>query len=270
MAKSLRMSHRITGVTRYHQLYTALSSSLMDGTVEPGRPLPSEPTLVKRYGISRTTVRRALARLEAEGRIDRRRGSGTFARGNGMKEQIHVRADRLLEDLRTIAERSTAKLLQYEHVETPPSIRRMVPDFDDRSLYIQRTRSMDGEPFVLAASHVPDYVAKRLTRRRLGNELVLLALYKLGIRPVSGEQVTTAVAADAFAARELKVPMGSPLLRIRRVIRDARGRPIEHQEYLYRPERYENHIRLDIGKMEDDARTLARNARRKRSGRQRG
>jgi GntR family transcriptional regulator len=257
------MSQRITGVTRYHQLYTTLSHSLMDGTVEPGRPLPSEPTLVKRYGISRTTVRRALARLEAEGRIDRRRGSGTFARGNGARPRIHVRADRLLEDLRTIGDRSTAKLLQYEEVETPPSIRRFAPDFDDRSLYIQRTRSMDGEPFVLATSHVPQQIGKRLTRRRLGNELVLLALAKLGVRPVSGEQVTTAVAADAFAARELKVPMGSPLLRIRRVIRDSRGRAIEHQEYLYRPERYENHMRLDLGKVADGARAGGRTRRRR-------
>jgi len=73
------------GVTRYLQLYTLLARELALGGLKPNRPLPSEPELVDRYRVSRTTVRRALAQLEREGRIVRRRGSGTFARGTKEK-----------------------------------------------------------------------------------------------------------------------------------------------------------------------------------------
>jgi GntR family transcriptional regulator len=66
------------GVTRYLLLYTRLAQDLTDGLFEQDKPLPSEPQLVARFQVSRTTVRRALARLEKEGRIVRRRGSGTF------------------------------------------------------------------------------------------------------------------------------------------------------------------------------------------------
>jgi DNA-binding GntR family transcriptional regulator len=69
------------GVTRYLQLYTVLAQELANGRFKPNQPLPSEPALVARYRVSRTTVRRALARLEREGKIVRKRGSGTFARG---------------------------------------------------------------------------------------------------------------------------------------------------------------------------------------------
>ena len=62
------------GVARYYLLYEHLSGALNDGTIPAGAALPSEPDLVIRYKLSRTTVRRALARLEEEGRIVRRRG----------------------------------------------------------------------------------------------------------------------------------------------------------------------------------------------------
>jgi len=68
------------GVARHLQIYALLVKELAGGRFKPKEALPSEPTLVARYGVSRTTVRRALARLEREGSIVRRRGSGTFAR----------------------------------------------------------------------------------------------------------------------------------------------------------------------------------------------
>ena len=64
-----------TGIARYQQVYTVLSQALAEGSIAAGQALPSEPTLVRQYGVSRTTVRRALARLAAEGSIVRRRGS---------------------------------------------------------------------------------------------------------------------------------------------------------------------------------------------------
>src|SRR5262245_21382239 len=68
------------GITRYLQLYTILARELVNGGFKPDQSLPSEPALVARYRVSRTTVRRALARLEREGKIVRKRGSGTFPR----------------------------------------------------------------------------------------------------------------------------------------------------------------------------------------------
>src|SRR5579872_7023531 len=71
------------GVSRYLRLYRVLSQALSEGSFGVGEALPSEPRLMRDYGISRSTVRRALAQLEAEDRIERRRGSGTFAREQG-------------------------------------------------------------------------------------------------------------------------------------------------------------------------------------------
>ena len=58
------------GISRYLRLYRVLSEALAEGRIGAGVPLPSEPRLMRDYGVSRSTVRRALARLEAEGRIE--------------------------------------------------------------------------------------------------------------------------------------------------------------------------------------------------------
>src|SRR5262245_58586134 len=80
--RSVLSSTADAGITRYLQLYSILSQSLADGEFKASRALPSEPDLVARYRVSRTTVRRALLLLEQEGRILRRRGSGTYAKTN--------------------------------------------------------------------------------------------------------------------------------------------------------------------------------------------
>ena len=51
------------------------------------------------------------------------------------------------------------------------------------------------------------------------------------------QQVTTAVAADAVASRQLKVAIGAPLLRIRAALSDAGGELLAVDEILLRPDR---------------------------------
>ncbi|WAP53434.1 FCD domain-containing protein [Arthrobacter sp. ATA002] len=56
-----------------------LRSSIISGTIAPGQKLPSENALIAEHGVSRTVVREAITRLQAEGLVYTRRGSGSFA-----------------------------------------------------------------------------------------------------------------------------------------------------------------------------------------------
>lgn len=66
----------------YKPLYTQLSDAILHSVhqkqLKPGDKLPSETDLVKRYGISRMTVRIAIQRLATEGIISKVQGKGTF------------------------------------------------------------------------------------------------------------------------------------------------------------------------------------------------
>jgi GntR family transcriptional repressor for pyruvate dehydrogenase complex len=56
-----------------------LRNRIVDGGIQPGDKLPSENTLIGEFGVSRTVVRAALTRLQAEGLVETERGRGSFA-----------------------------------------------------------------------------------------------------------------------------------------------------------------------------------------------
>ncbi|UYQ76988.1 FadR family transcriptional regulator [Glutamicibacter sp. JL.03c] len=61
------------------RLVESLREMITDGQIAPGDKLPSENTLIAQHGVSRTVVREAILRLQAEGLIYTRRGAGSFA-----------------------------------------------------------------------------------------------------------------------------------------------------------------------------------------------
>ena len=59
-------------------LYGQLLEQIMQGSLVRGQKLPSENALSEAFGASRPVVREALMRLQADGLIEARRGSGTY------------------------------------------------------------------------------------------------------------------------------------------------------------------------------------------------
>lgn len=245
---------RRKGVAYYHQLYTLLVRALGEGVIPAGSALPSETELMQRFRVSRNTVRRALGRLEEEKRIVRRRGSGSFARSHPASEFSPDRLAEILQDFDATGSRTRSRLITVARIATPEHIRRRWPEFEDRSVVVQRSRSYKGESFMLSTSHVPESVGQQLTRRGLDRQVVLAALDRQGIRPASAEQTLTAVSADAFAARHLGVALSAPLLCVQRIVRDADRRVIEHQNDLYRPDRYSVRFNMSIDRSKPELR----------------
>ncbi|MBV1777736.1 GntR family transcriptional regulator [Paeniglutamicibacter sp. ABSL32-1] len=56
-----------------------LRGQISSGEIAPGDKLPSENALIAEHAVSRTVVREALTRLQAEGLVHTRRGAGSFA-----------------------------------------------------------------------------------------------------------------------------------------------------------------------------------------------
>jgi len=62
---------------KYMRIADAVRGEILSGVYSGSRALPSEHMLAERYGVSRVTVRQALALLEREGLISRSQGLGT-------------------------------------------------------------------------------------------------------------------------------------------------------------------------------------------------
>ena len=65
---------------KYQQVLDSLRTELSSGRYRSGEKLPSEADLGKRFGASRITIGRAMRELQNLELIDRRAGSGTYAR----------------------------------------------------------------------------------------------------------------------------------------------------------------------------------------------
>jgi GntR family transcriptional regulator len=63
---------------KYRQLLQLLRNRIVTGELAPGAQLPTEEELVKAYGLSRGTVRKAVEQLAAEGLVRTEQGSGSF------------------------------------------------------------------------------------------------------------------------------------------------------------------------------------------------
>jgi GntR family transcriptional regulator, uxu operon transcriptional repressor len=70
----------IDGGPRGRQLAAAILATYVDVATAPGTRLPTERRLADEFGVTRAAVRLALSYLEAEGRVSREVGRGTFLR----------------------------------------------------------------------------------------------------------------------------------------------------------------------------------------------
>lgn len=68
----------------------ALLSLIRTGDYLPGARLPSEMSMAKSFGVSRTVIREAVSRLKSEGLVESRQGSGVFVRTGSMDTPFRI------------------------------------------------------------------------------------------------------------------------------------------------------------------------------------
>ncbi len=68
----------MTILAKYQKVIDWLNKNIDDGVLRPGDKIPSENVLCEQFGLSRQTIRHAIAKLSEDGLLDSRRGSGTY------------------------------------------------------------------------------------------------------------------------------------------------------------------------------------------------
>lgn len=242
------------GVSRYLRLYRVLLQALAEGRIGGDVPFPSEPRLMRDYGISRSTVRRALARLEAEGLIERKRGSGTFARKRSAEPGAARDLSQVLDVTASSSAIASSRTIAFQRVPTPPFLMSEQPAFGATALLVRQIRYVERKPAALQTAYLPEHVAGELTRQRIADEgsTILTVLASLGHPSSSLEREFAALEADPLAASSLGLAVGAPVFNVRTLARGPHDRILAFVNCLYRPDFYEAHARIEIGGPDGD------------------
>ncbi len=235
----------IPGVPKSHKVYFVLRGQIASGWLQAGARLPSEPELASSYRVSRVTVRKALANLEREGLIDRRPGAGTFVTQASAQQPISADLADLMANIVVLGQTTKVRLLSFGYEAPPARVAEALGlKSGDKAQRSIRVRSVSAEPFSYLTTWVPEAIGARYGKADLASTPLLTLLARSGVAVARAVQSISATRADPEVADALNLEVGSPLLAVRRLLRNRDGRGVEYLEALYRPDRYE--LTLDI------------------------
>jgi GntR family transcriptional regulator len=226
-------------------VYLLLKERITSGVWSVGQRLPSEPRLAAAHGLSRVTIRRALDGLARDGLILRQPGAGTFVRGQRGNGAITGDFANMLQSLLAMGKATRVKLIAFNYVVPPPAVAEALDlAAGERAQHSLRVRMLDDAPFSYLSTYVPERIGVSYSEADLASQPLLSLLERSGVVAVSADQTLSATLAGPDSAAALDVPVGSALIAMTRVVRDANGRGVEHLSALYRPDRHQFHMAL--------------------------
>jgi GntR family transcriptional regulator len=234
-----------SAIPLYFQIEQDLASSIASGKLAPGSQLPSEEELVRRYAVSRTTVRKAVQELERLGLIEIRRGRGTFVRTEKLTQEF-TELTGFVEDMVALGLQPSAKVLGTAPTEANETVARQlrVP-IGTAVMQIRRVRLADGVAMSLDETYLP----MDLGRKVVENDLDVYPIFSLlegkyDTPLLEADYRIEAVSADPFVAEALGVEVKSPILLIERVSYSLDQRPVDYEKLYYRGDKLRLTTRL--------------------------
>ena len=229
------------GASKSQLIAAALESEIRAGKVSRGDLLDSETALVRRFEVSRNTVRRGLEILAGKGLITTRTGIGSFVTYEG--ETIDDSSGW------SLALSARGAQLQSRILDLSRGV--MDLDCDEfpkgaECLRVDRLRFRveTGRGVSLEQSRVPWRDAlEGVPATGLTDGSLNATLDAAGLTPVSGEEwANVLVSLPPETAEVLGREAGEPMLRLRRLTRTASGAVSEYVESILDPELFGLHV----------------------------
>ena len=231
--------------SKTRQVYLLLRDRIADGSLAEGAALPPEQSLAVEHAVSRITVRRALAELEREGLIVRRRGAGTFATPRHDAKPMAADLADVLANIVAMGQGTSVRLLAFGYCQPGPKVAAALKlRQGERVQRAIRVRLLDGKPLSYLTTHVPERIGLTYSEAELASRPLLSLLERSGMAVTRATQEVSATLASPDIAQALEVETGSALITLTRTTLDEEGNGIEHLHALYRPDRYA--LRMDL------------------------
>ena len=233
---------RSSPVPLYYQVATRLQQQIELGVLPVGGRLENEVELADRLGVSRPTMRKAIAYLVERGMLVRRRGVGTQIVHPKVRRPVELTS--LWDDLSKTARTPRTVVRSLEVGTASDAVAEALGLAAGSAVTsIERIRYADDEPLAIMHNVVPVDVCP-LSQEDLEQRGLYELLRVAGHMPRIANQVVGAKAASAVEARLLADARGAPMLTMTRTAWDESGRGVEYGSHVYRANRYSFELTL--------------------------
>jgi DNA-binding GntR family transcriptional regulator len=265
---------RAGGTAIWQQLRTDIARQIEDGSLSSGDALPSETALAEMYGVSRLTIRRALADLARAGAVRTEHGVGSFVASQPVRHRIDDGQMSLLESMANRGHSVRQLLLDVRQVDHPGAPRAALPaaalaetavippsgglaaagfadawgelygfpGFPGPVVEYRYIRWVDELPWSVSFAAVPAALAPPTWDG--ANSLFAAMSAAYGIEVWRDDRRFSAVPATPHDAAWLEAPVGAPLLLLRGTNSDTEGRTVAHIVHRIRGDRAEYGVRV--------------------------
>ncbi len=219
---------------RFRDVAEALRREIEGGRYAGAQALPGERELSRAFGVSRATLRRAIALLVEEGALAPRQGQGALIR---RAQPTPPRLTGFSEMMRLRGLTPSSRVLDLGlFLPSPEEMTALGIGPQESVVRLSRLRFADDAPMAIEHATAPARCLPPLDR--IGPSLYD-ALAATGHAPVRGLQRLRAVLLSDADAALLGAPSGSPALHVQRVAYLADGRGVEFTRGFYRSDTYE-------------------------------
>ncbi|HEX9523146.1 MAG TPA: GntR family transcriptional regulator [Reyranella sp.] len=225
------------GTSRHRTVSLVLSDGIATGRYRLGESLPGEEALAKMFQVSRVTIRRALADLDAAGLIERKHGLGTFVK----KKPDPREASPMNRLVNQIAEagKLDVEVIEFEYCVPPEAVCDLLKLKASHEVQrVIRVRRNKRRPIMHLTTYVPAAIGRSYSRKDLGRVPLYQLLARAGKVYCRVQEAVGACLADPMVGPLLKVEVGAPLLFIQRVLSTADDEPVEYLEVRASPDAY--------------------------------
>lgn len=234
----------------YYQIKNYLMKKIKEDDFKEGEKLLSEPKMMEKFDVSRSTVRKALGELEKEGYVEKFHGKGTIVRKPKITPLAALTS--FSENMEKAGLKPSYETKNIEICTPPANISKFFniePDKKNTTLFIRRVMLADLKPIAIQEAYLPmslvEPVMEYFTEEYLNkNSMYKLLEDKLNIILWEAEENINAIQADSEEKELLKMNSKKPLLLINRKTYNKNKMPIEYVRLTFRADVYSYKFKL--------------------------
>jgi GntR family transcriptional regulator len=197
----------------YKKVYQEVKEKIDMGAYSAGELLPTELELGKQFGVSRTTIRRAIDLLARDGYLQAKQGYGTEVLDYKTKQSLNA-VTSISETLRKKGVHVRSKSIYIDTFDAPPQLadKLQIPT-GTLLTRVQRIQLGDEKPIAIMQNYlVSDTVPDLQLFTKSTNSFYLYLEDKYGIIIDKAHDRITARAATFVEAEMLQIPIGTALI----------------------------------------------------------